>query len=83
MFFRGALDIRRERYDVYHLHCLCHGFNRRSMVNAGRKLTKCFRGLQRPAHPSDPGTPFPGFLLEYINAECLVVHYASLVLCVQ
>jgi hypothetical protein len=24
--------------------------------------------------PSDPGTPFAGFLLEYVNEKCLVLH---------
>ena len=29
MSFCGALDITRRRYGVYHLHGLCHGYNRR------------------------------------------------------
>jgi hypothetical protein len=72
----GALDITRRRYGVYHLHGLCHGYNRRWMVNACCRFTEFCRGLQRPSvRPSDPGTPFSGLLLEYVNAERLVLHH--------
>jgi hypothetical protein len=53
-------------------------------VNAVRKLTEFFRSVQTPSvRRSNPGTPFPRFLLEYINAVHLVLHHPPHRVCSQ
>lgn len=45
------------------------------MFSAGYKFSFSAHRVQRPAvRPSDLGTPFPGFLLEYVNEKCSVLH---------